>query len=291
MLTQIQGGIRWFRAIRLCCIGAAVCLSGVARAADGDLEEVPNISYIHAAVLGTGTYTLNDRRMTMLKLPISWKQRPATAESVGWRWLAPVVLGYDDLSKMDSDIVGALLPDQLVTLSVMPGVEFIYPVNQHLYLKPFVEIGGGRDFNIDENFALTHLGIRSYSPFEVGENWQFRIGAGVRWAGEYQFKSEDTNALGIIDLGFDVRRNLWFKVFEQRANMGAYYIYQRYLPEWSTGNSVDWDGKAREVHEFGLSLGVPQGKRFLGINLRRVRVGYKKGGKFQGWTLGTEFPF
>ena len=47
----------------------------------------------------------------------------------------------------------------------------------------------------------------------------------------------------------------------------------------------------KELHEFGLSLGVPHGKKIFGINVRRVRVGYKKGGEFQGWTFGTEFPF
>jgi hypothetical protein len=88
-----------------------------------------------------------------------------------------------------------------------------------------------------------------------------------------------------------VRRNLPWKLFEQRLNLGAYYIYQRYMPEWRAGKADDWKNRAREVHEFGLSLGVPQGRKVLGFNVKRFRVGYKKGGKFQGWTFGTEFPF
>jgi len=256
-----------------------------------DPDDLLNVSYIHAAILGTGTYSLNERRMTMLKLPFSWKQRPATPESVGWRWLAPTVLGYDDLSAVDSDIIESLLPDQLMTLSVMPGVEFIYPVNERWYLKPFVGIGGGRDFNLGETFFLTEFGVRSLSPFEFGQNWQLLVGAAVRWAGEYQYHSKDTNAFGIIDLGLDVRRNLPWKLFDQRLNLGTYYIYQRYLPEWRAGEADDWSNRALEVHEFGISLGVPSGRKFLGINVRRLRVGYTKGGQFQGWTFGTEFPF
>ena len=293
MLTQIHGSIRRLCGCVLVFSTTLLSAAGVAQEAGVRAAEIepPNVSYIHAAVLGTGTYSLRGRRVTMLKMPFSWKQRPATPESVGWRWLFPTVLGYDDLSKVDSDIIDALLPDQLVTLSVMPGVEFIYPVNERWYLKPFIEIGGGHDFNNHETFALTHLGVRSLSPFELGENWQLLLGAAVRWAGEYQFDSEDTNAFGIVDLGADVRRNLPWKLFDQRLNMGAYYIYQRYLPEWAAGDAVDWESKAVELHEFGLSLGVPQGKKIFGINVRRVRVGYKKGGNFQGWTFGTEFPF
>ncbi|MDX1461690.1 MAG: hypothetical protein R3359_01435, partial [Marinirhabdus sp.] len=33
--------------------------------------------------------------------------QPASPESVGWRWLFPVVLGYDDLSQVNSDIIDA----------------------------------------------------------------------------------------------------------------------------------------------------------------------------------------
>ena len=293
MLTQIHGPIRT-RLIPVIASGwlllGLALAAGPARAqeADGDF---PTVSYIHAAVLGTGSYTLHGRRVTMLKMPFAWKQRPATPESVGWRWLFPTVLGYDDLSKVDSDIIGALLPDQLVTLTVMPGVEFIYPVNENWYIKPFVELGGGHDFNSHETFGLTQLGVRSLSPFELGENWQLLLGAAARWAGEYQFDSEESNSFGIVDLGVDVRRNLPWKLFDQRLNLGAYYIFQHYLPEWGAGDAVDWKSRNKELHEFGLSLGVPHGKKIFGINVRRVRVGYKKGGDFQGWTFGTEFPF
>ena len=146
--------------------------------------------------------------------------------------------------------------------------------------------------NSDEEPELAaQLGVRSLSPFELGENWQLLLGAAARWAGEYQFDSEESNAFGIIDLGVDVRRNLPWKLFDQRLNAGVYYIYQRYLPEWGAGEAVDWESESRELHEFGLNLGVPHGKKIFGINVRRVRVGYKKGGDFQGWTFGTEFPF
>ncbi len=295
MLTQIHGAIRTLPVLALPvfvpCIVLCIFLRAQPVLGQEAEIDVPTVSYIHAAVLGTGTYTLHGRRVSMLKMPFSWKQRPATPESVGWRWLFPTVLGYDDLSSVDSDFIAALLPDQLITLTVMPGVEFIYPVNEHWYIKPFVELGVGHDFNDHETAALTQLGVRSLSPFEFGENWQLRLGAAARWAGEYQLDAHERNAFGIVDLGADVRRNLPWRLFDQRLNLGAYYIYQRYMPEWAAGEAVDWESEARELHEFGVSLGVPHGRKILGINVRRVRVGFKKGGDFQGWTFGTEFPF
>ena len=150
----------------------------------------------------------------------------ATGSDAGVRRLAlaEAVLGYDDLSKVDSDIIGALLPDQLVTLT-SAGVEFIYPVNENWYIKP-AELGAGHDFNNDETFALSQLGVRSLSPFELGENWQLAWGppAGLGSTSSIQ----ESNSFGIIDLGVDVRHSLPWKLFDQRC-LGAYYIYQQYL--------------------------------------------------------------
>lgn len=295
MLPHIHSWIRCSRQVgRLLQSVLFLTLLGMGlsvHAQQRDPDDLLNVSYIHAAVLGTGSYTLNDRRVTMLKLPLSWKQRAETPESMGWRWLAPVVFGYDDLSQVDSDIIQALMPDEMVTVTAMPGLELIFPVSRNWYLKPFIELGGGRDFQAEENFALAHFGLRSLSHFRPSERWRLLLGAGLRWAGEYQVHSEDTNAFGIAEVGLDVRRDLPWRLFEQRFDIGTYYIYQRYLPIMMLGDAVDWQNQAVELHEFGLSLGVEEGLKILGLNVRRVRLGFKKGGKFQGWTVGTEFPF
>lgn len=289
MLTHMHSGIRWGCRLWLAgWLSSLLVIGGTAQAEEGDLLD---ISYIHAAVMGTGTYSLKGRRVTLFRLPLSWNQRPATPGSVGWRWLFPVVPGYDDLGGVDSDIIEALLPDKLVTLSVMPGVEFVYPVNEKWYVKPFVEVGGGRDFSAEETFFLTQLGVRSLNLFDLSDRWSLRWGNALRWAAEYQVHSQDHSSFGIFDTGLDLRRNLPWKLFDQRLDVGAYYIYQRFLPRWTLGEADDWTGRAVELHEFGLSLGVEHGRKILGIAVKRVRIGYKKGGKLQGWTIGTEFPF
>jgi hypothetical protein len=256
-----------------------------------DVDDLVDMSYIHAAVLGTGTYAIRNLRVTMLKIPLSGTVRAATPDSAGWAWRAPLVLGYDDLSDVKSDIIERLLPDQLVTLSVMPGVEYIYPLSERWQVKPFLELGVGRDFSLKETFALTHLGVRSLTRLDPTPDWQMRIGLALRWAGEYQLDSRVTHGFGIVDLGLDVRRVLPWHAFGERLDVGAYYILERYLPRWTFGDAPDWRGRAVEVHEFGVSVGIPRGPKLLGIELKRFRVGYKKGGKLQGWTFGTEFPF
>lgn len=173
----------------------------------------------------------------------------------------------------------------------MPGLELTYLVNEHWEIRPFFEIGGGRDFSASETFAQTHFGVRSLHKNELRNQWTLRTGLALRWAGEYQFKSEDTTGFGVVDAGLDLRRDLPWMLFDRPLDMGAYYIYSRFLPRLNLARADDWDGEPRDLHEVGLSLGLQKVRKILGFSVSRVRVGYKTGADFQGWTIGTDFPF
>jgi hypothetical protein len=298
MLTQIPDRIR-----RCLLAGAALALVGVVGGARGaeapplDPSDLVEVNYIQAAVLGTGTYRLNGRRVSMLRLPLTWQQRPAVPAAdgqpkrLGWRWLFPMVIGYDDLGGVQSRSIDELFPEELVTLSIMPGLEITYPRTENWYLKPFLELGGGRDFSSKETYGLIHLGLRSLWQRELGPRWTLRWGNALRWAGEHQFNSGASTGFGILDSGVDVRRVLPWRLDGRRVDAGAYYIYERFLPKMTIGRADDWRGRAVELHEFGMSVGVDAGWKLLGVSLKRLRLGYKKGGKLKGWTIGTEFPF
>ena len=255
---------------------------------DGDNFE---ISYIYAAVLGSGTYEIEGRHLTMFLFPFSSSQKPLGEETPGWRWLFPAVLGYDDLRDVESDWFNTLLPDQIVTLSVLPGIEYIYPVSANWQLKPFVQLGAGRDFSSGETIAMTQFGIRSLSLFQLTNDLELRWGNTLRWAGEYQLDTEDRNSLGIFDTGLDIRRKTPYSLLEKRMDIGAYYIFQQYVPRWRLSDAPDREQITVRVHEIGVSMGLQRPHIFLGIPFQRIRAGYKSGDHFRGLTFGSEFPF
>jgi len=254
---------------------------------DQDLE----VSYIYAAILGTGTYQIRGRRLTMLRLPFSWSKNKTEDIPSRWRWLLPAVLGYDDLGSVDSDIIDALLPDNLVTLTFLPGVEYRYPVTPNWEVKPFIQAGVGRDFSIDETIYMTQLGVRSLNLYEPANKWELRWGNTLRWAAEYQVESEDWLRLTIFETGLDARYELPVNIFNRRSDIGMYYIYQRLVPKWTSTRTTDFRADSRSLNEIGISLGFKAPHKLLGIDVQRLRVGYKTGGSFEGWTLGTSFPF
>ena len=253
-------------------------------------EDDVEVSYIYAAVLGTGTYQIKGRRITMLRLPFRWSLHDDD-DSSGWKVLLPVVAGYDDLSNIDSDIIDALLPDQLVTLTFLPGVEYQFTLGEKWSIKPFAQAGVGRDFNLNETILMTQLGIRTLYLTEWNDTWQFRWGNSLRWAGEQQSNSGDRLSLSIFETGVDLRHPLPLTILDRATDLGFYYIFQRLIPEWNAANTPDYRAETTSLHEFGISAGLRSPYKVLGIDVQRIRLGYKNGGSFEGWTIGTEFPF
>jgi hypothetical protein len=262
-----------------------------ARADDLGPDDEIKVSYLYAAIMDSGTYEIRGRRITMFRIPFSYTQLEATNQSAGWKWLLPVTAGYDDLGDVDSDLIRSLLPNQLVTLTILPGFEYIYPVTPNWQLKPFLQLGGGRDFSIDETILMGQLGIRSLTLFEVGDDWELRWGNALRWAAEKQVHTEDRWGFGVFDTGLDLRRDTSMQLFGEPLNIGTYYIYQHMMPRWNSSRAPDRNENSVDLHEIGLSLGLNQQQHVLSIPVQRLRLGYKRGGGFKGWTIGTEFPF
>ena len=158
-------------------------------------------------------------------------------------------------------------------------------------LKPFAQLGGGHDFSSETTFAMTHLGLRSLTRFDLAQRWHLLWGNAVRFAAEYQFDGGGRTSFGLAETGLDLRRDVPLLLFGKPMDVGIYTVYQRYIPEWDIGEAPAREFESRDLAEFGLSIGIKKHHRVLGIPIRRVRVGYKKGGSLTGWTIGTEFPF
>ena len=272
-------------------LAALTTTADVAQAQGSPFGDDIDISYLYAAVMGTGTYTIRGRRITMLRLPLAMTFREATETEWGYRVMLPIVFGYDDLTDVGSDIIESLLPDQLVTLTVLPGIETIHPIAPNWQLKPFAHLGGGQDFSLGETFAMTHLGVRTRAQFELTDEWDVLFGSAGRFAAEYQLESEDSTQFGVFEAGVEGRRELPFRIDGDAVDLGAYYVFQSFIPEWRIGQAPEFSQNARDLHEFGLSFGFKRRDRILGLPFHRFRVGFKKGGSFQGWTIGLDFPF
>lgn len=279
---------------RAVCLGLVALLSAFAFEARGQLtgdpEELTDVSYIYSAVMGSGTYKIGDRRISMLRAPFAWTQRPMTNDQAGIKWTLPVTVGYDALNY--PDWLDRFLEDELVTLTVLPGFEVQQRYNDSWVFKPFGNLGAAYDFSRDTPILLGVLGIRMLGTWMYGKASEFRVGTSARLAGEYQPESGHSLGFSMFEAGLDYRRDTYIKLLSRKTNAGVYTRSQLFLPEWGLHehpNASEED--VALAHEVGVSAGLQRPFKILGIPISRVRVGYKFGDNVSGWTIGTEFPF
>lgn len=257
---------------------------------DDSLDDLADVSYIYSAVMGTGTYKIEDRRISMLRVPFAWTQRKLTEQQPGIKWTLPVVLGYDALNY--PDWLSRFLDDELVTLTAMPGFEVMQAYNDVWVFKPFGNLGLGYDFTRNETILMGVLGLRMLGTWNYDDASELRVGTSMRYAAEYQIQSDRGTGFSMFEGGIDYRRDAYLRLFERKTNGGVYYRAQLFLPSWRVGNQSDGTGTELVlIHEIGASVGLQKPFSILGIPISRVRMGYKFGQNVRGWTFGTEFPF
>ena len=99
-------------------------------------EDLAN--YAFAAHLGTGIYRASGRTVQIYSLPISYTLRPVEDNNWGVKLKFPVTVGFFDFKARD--IIDSGPPDDVATISVLPGVEFQFPVRDNWFLMPFGDL-------------------------------------------------------------------------------------------------------------------------------------------------------
>ncbi|MDF7798790.1 hypothetical protein P4C99_04920 [Pontiellaceae bacterium B1224] len=270
---------------------AALLLASLpAMAQTEDPLDALDVSYIYAAVMGSGTYKINDLRISMLRVPFSYTQQDLTLEQPGIRWDLPVVFGYDALQY--EDWVNRFLEDELVTLTIMPGFEVMQHLTEAWVFKPFGNLGMSYDFTRDEPVLMGVLGIRMLGTWEYADASEFRMGTSMRYAAEYQIESDRGLGFSMWEVGFDYRRDTHIRVISRDTNAGVYWRSQLFLPEWTLQKfRRGEDTSVALINEIGVSVGLRHPFKKWGLSASRVRTGFQFGDNIRGWTFGTDFPF
>ncbi len=259
------------------------------RGDDGVLPENLQVSYLYAAVMGTGTYKVDGRRISMLRIPVSFsKQEPAAAEQ-RITWSAPVVLGYDEIST--EDWLETVFNEKIGSLSVLPGFEYRLPISDTWVLKPFGHLGITQDFTRHETMGMGIVGLRALGTWQMNDGSEFRWGNSIRFAAEKQFTSGADSNFTLIETGVDYRRYTGWTLNDRKVNVGVYYILQNYVPEWGGLILGRKNSSVHAIHQIGISMGLHKKIKILGVPFSRVRFGVERGDGGHGWSIGTEFPF
>ncbi len=256
------------------CYAAAACAVSAGQAGSLQAQTPPTIESPDPApfalppIPGVSSTTLGDR--SILQILVRPRLDLRSWETYSWglrlRLGVQVSTGFSGFDDID--------PSSVRLLSVVPGLEAIFPFGQRSLLRPYVDLGVGQ-ISEDRRDVLFGTGLGGEFVFP----WKsFEIGIEPDLSYRTTLAVDDGDAtVGALTLGADVRHPLWFKMGGAQPDVGV-YVQQSFL--WSGIEFATADGgtvSVDRVAEVGVIFGFQQRPKLLFFRLPTLGVGYRFG--------------
>jgi hypothetical protein len=252
-----------------------------ASAQDGD----GSASHPFALGLWGGDSAAPETEVVDFRIPASFKVFTSNRDDWGLRVRLVLYGGVYDFTideAVDFDL-------RFQSFAATPGVEFLIPVGRGWILKPFAEIGYGRDFDNALSFGVWSVGMRTIATWPV-ETWELSFGTKIQYLSTFTSDIAVEDDYGEIRLGFDARHPLGFTIGGNRADLSGYYIRRQYVDAFIERDN----GEPLEIcytNEFGFTFGATPKIKLWVVPLPRIGLGYRFGPNIRGWRINFGFPF
>ncbi|MEN8108174.1 MAG: hypothetical protein ABFS22_09225 [Pseudomonadota bacterium] len=276
--------------LRICifCMATALVFASDKLTAQSPDEDQNIVNYSYAVVFGTGVYKVEDQTAFIFRAPFSCRVREPSRERSGIKLLLPALMGYYDY---DYDkIFQGDLPGNAATLSFVPGLEFEYVMNERWRLKPYGQVGFGRDLKNNENALIYVGGVNSHYRIPNQGKWHFALGNTVIYTG-YDPDDGGAQSIGILGAGIDMISPWGLPVFGKETNLANYLIYYLYLDNPGFEQRDDRSKSVSGEIEWGLALEFEKPPKLMGIEFERIGLGFRYGDNIRGIRFVTKFPF
>jgi len=245
-------------------------------------------NYAFASELGSGIYEISGRTIQVYQLLPSYHVRHSTPRGTrpGIKLIFPVTVGFFNFQP--GDLLHLRVPNSIGALSLEPGVEFDWWLNDAWDVYPYGKAGGTFASSAQLNAVIFGVGVRSDYRFDaLGSAGLYRADlahAGVHYEGDLPNDSftRQRNAA-------ELRRNLPWVFRGRQLQLAPYAITDVYFDAPSgpasgiSANTVQF--------EAGVMLNVVPEYQIRGLSLPRVGVGYRVAGVLSGWRLVIGEPF
>jgi len=273
----------------LAVLSAVFWLSMPTSQAQTTLEDDPNklVHYSYATLLGTGYYTVGDRKVAILRVPLSHEVREAGGPTKpGIRVKIPVTAGLHNFKF--SDIPGLRIND-VVTTTIMPGVELNFQLNDRWDVDSSIHIGYGRDLTDKKSALLWGGDVRTRYSFDT-EKPELTLGGEAIYSG-YHPDDGASDSIVRLALGLDAKIPTGWSIGKRNLFIGTHAI-TFYYPAKLVFPSIDKDRfKTFAEFEFGVALGGNPAFKILGLEFDRAGLAYRFSDETNAIILTTSFPF
>ena len=246
-------------------------------------EAAANIHWAYSAYFGTGTYKLGDLATVAVVRPTpAWTFREAAIDdegkrTLGWRFRLPVAIGYHAFDFRDiSEIID---PGNVVTFSVIPGVEMDIPVTRRWLLRPLLYAGWGTVTDSSETAWSYWTGIKSRYSWNTGK-LEWSLLNAISYVG-FDPNADDREGMVPIMAGFEWAYPFTnWKMDNDPLELSWHVAYTTFQNNLDIPPFLNPDpDRVVDLWQLGVALGK-QGKKFEFWKFKWDRIGlaFERGG-------------
>ncbi|WP_455207029.1 hypothetical protein [Kaarinaea lacus] len=275
---MIRQGTIFFSAILL---AGYVCVKTEAAV----LEDV---NYGFATYLGSGIYTAAGQDVQVYQIPFSYQFFTTDEKKFGLKLTLPLTLGFYDFKL--SDIVDEGFPDDISTLSFVPGLQFHYPVTKSWQLLPFIDYGIAQNLSNGDSSNIFSYGMRSYYESPLN-GVTFTLGNRLLFARQKRRDNSHQSDFGTFETSLDFRFQKFPFFTTHLADISVYYANYQYFDTLRFLFPGNREVTVVKQNEVGFTFGVQIKKKTKYVDIPRVGLAVRKGDGLDIYRLVFGMPF
>jgi len=244
-------------------------------------------SYAFAHEFGSGVYDFNGRTLQVYGLPFGWTFLDRTEQNPGLRLRLPVTLGFLDFRSADVIEIG--LPDQVDSVSFVPGVEVEFVVAEHWHVLPYVQVGKSLANESDVETDLFGTGVRAERRFAAGRFDGLYAGEGIFSQVRYRGDGLPDDDFLRIRNGVELTRGTGRALGGKPLAYGVFAAVDAFVDP-PTGPRTGIDVPRTQL-EMGVVFGTQPALRLWKVPLPRVGLSYRFAGDLSAVRIVLGAPF
>jgi hypothetical protein len=266
------------------CSLFSLCLAAEEVAAEANTDRFGGINYAYSTWVGTGYYSIGDRSALILRG--RWAPRLLEANSQR-KWELDLLLegtiGFYDFLTSDTSVAA---------VTAVPGLRASYPVRDNWWLKPFGQIGVGKDFSDGDTVLIGAAGIKSLAAFPRPNGAVWELGNSLMFA-DNSDSSENLSDDGfsMFEIGLNRRSPIDFRVLGQPTDLNLFFIYTEFINDLEFFQVDFTDTRLKRTYKFGFAFTARETFSIMGIKFGGAGLNVSLGDNYFGVGFSTGFPF
>ncbi|MDX1335023.1 MAG: hypothetical protein R3312_04505 [Gammaproteobacteria bacterium] len=254
-------------------------------------------NYSYAPYLGAGIYgsRTDDRDIFVLNVPVSYylvdfDEYTTEPQEADWglKLNTTISVGFFDYDPEES-LPELDIPTEVGTLVILPGIEYIAPINDSWRLQPFLDLGVGRNFEAKTTNLIYGFGVKSYFHFDIGK-FPFLLGNRLYQAGFKNKHLDTSDSFAVFETGLNmtVARG---SLFGRETDLGLYYMNFIFSDNLNLSDISEKADTANIQNEIGFSFGATRPVEHTLVGRPRIGMGVRFIDGDQLYRLFLGFPF